>query len=596
MVSPSSFNSTKMSSELTHQLTIARERDRKLYSGIGPIPPRQRPYQYSPLSSTSSPGHSRVLSETSVPPAFSPTAIAYANSGKRSSSAMGVAGVTSGAWSPADGHGKGRFPIRESKSHEVIRDPHSNVWAGHEERDHSLRSYSRESKSPPNTLEPLPEDETPSLQRSPSTTVDLRVQMSELKGRISSLKQRAKEDNLRRRSLQSLRTPSPFTAAEIWYAGAEAYKTSPVSADAGVGQKQSSPTRKELYEDGENDAFGNSAKSPKIRHDKRLEESKGSPLTGDNFPNEYPESYYEDAEDILLEHIATSDQDPNLYPRTDDIEDGDYDDGETDFVSVQDDELELGGDSVYEDAVYDMPVTERHEDRVDAFDYEHFFLHSAMGTYSSASRRSSSGSVDSVETTRPLTAILAPQEVDDSIKRISLHQRNASADSVSTMATFATAAEDQSDDEDDQSNIHMDAFSRQILPSQQSNVTLGNGPSHQTTSDRSDSDINMRSVNGTMTAAQLPSRDSSPGGSVADAIRTSKIYSVLVEPPSNARPRLTLSEGDKQLIYSVASSLQETCANLQRPSDNDYEHEALRRRLDAALRVLNGEEMENESF
>src|SRR5205823_348929 len=125
----------------------------------------------------------------------------------------------------------------------------------------------------------------------------------------------------------------------------------------------------------------------------------------------------------------------------------DHDEDETDegdFVSVDGDDVESGTDSVYEDAVYEMPTTERHEDRADAFDYEHFFLHSAMGTYSLDGRRNSTSSGSSTATTRPVTAVRTHEVLNGSEKRISIHQRNPSVDSVSTVASFATAAEHQS--------------------------------------------------------------------------------------------------------------------------------------------------------
>ena len=45
---------------------------------------------------------------------------------------------------------------------------------------------------------------------------DLREQMQDLKGKITSLKQRTRDDALQRRSMQSLKTPSPFTEAKDW--------------------------------------------------------------------------------------------------------------------------------------------------------------------------------------------------------------------------------------------------------------------------------------------------------------------------------------------------------------------------------------------
>lgn len=583
VVSPT-FNPLKMSSELSIQLAAARDRDRRLYAGIGPIPPRIRAYHSSPLSANSSPGHSRGMSETSVPVPFSPS---YASRipNKRASSAMGVG---SGPWSP-EGYGQGRFPIRESRSFEVMRDPR-NGWT-HEERDHSLRSYdSRGSMSPSNTLETLPEDDSPRLHRSASTTSDLRSQMIDLKGRISSLKQRAQEDNLRRRSLQSLRTPSPFTCAETWYTGTEAYKNggSPVTADAGVGIKTESPVRKTLFEE-EGTGVSTPKITPSASSPNKVQSSKGGVHNSEQHePDDSITSYYEEAEESHL----VGDPVPDRYQISNGVQDEDEMD-ENEFVSVDGDDLEAAGDSVYEDAVYEMPVAERHEDRVDAFDYEHFFLHSAMGTYSSASRRSSSSSADSVATTRPATAIHAREGSVNAAKRVSMHQRNSSVDSVSTIATFATAAEEQSDSDEDE-NEQMDRFSQQIIPSQQP-ITPRPATHDGIVSPRSDSAINMRKVNGSPGQASQPSRGSSPGGDLVTGLQTSKIYSILLESPSQ-QPRLALNEEEKQLIYSLAASFQQVCGNLQSTSGDQYERKEWRRRLDEARRVLNGEEPEGQPF
>jgi hypothetical protein len=486
-------------------------------------------------------------------------------SNKRAASAMGQ---TSGPWSP-EGYGNGRFPIRESRSFEVMRE-RSNGW---DERDHSLRSHSRGSKSPPNMLETLPEDESPKLHRSSSTTSSLRDQMDDLKGRISSLKQRAQEDHLRRRSLQSLRAPSPFTSAETWYSGADAYKSggSPIAADAGVGILTQSPTRKALFEeDEESDSTPRTDTSPVDPYGavKTVDYGRDASNTDSPATNHY------------RNHSASSKvSDAIRKPE------GEEDDDQ-DFVSVHGEIVDAGGSSIYEDAVYEMPVTERHEDRVDAFDYENFFLHSAMGTYSQA-RRGSNSSGDSVETTRPVTAV-QNQEDDDPTKRASYHQRNYSADSVSTLASFATAAEEQWDDEEE--NERMDQFSQQLLPFNSSMT-----PRLEQDSPRSDSAINMRKATGSPLQPLQTSRGSSPAGDLMNGLQTSKIFSVMLESPRE-EPRLALSEEEKQLIYSLSSSFQQVCTNLQSTGGDQYERKEWRRRLDQARRILNGESFEGEPF
>ncbi|KAH7130703.1 hypothetical protein B0J11DRAFT_259439 [Dendryphion nanum] len=586
VVSPT-FGSNQVQTDLQRQLAAARERDRKLYAGIGPIPPRIRSYHASPLSSDNSPSHSRGLSETSVPIPFVTPYTSRITPNKRASSAMGN---SSGPWSP-EGFGQGRFPIRESRSFEVMREPKSNGWGNHEEREYSSRSHeSRGSRSPPMGLETLPEDDDGySLQRPSSTTSDLRSQMDSLKGRISSLKQRAKEDHLRRRSMQNLRTPSPFTSAETWYTEGDAYKSgSPIAADAGVGFTTTSPVRKTLFEEDEKD-------EEIISSTPKMTSTETSPVQ-DKMKQEKEEAVHQWQESARQGYLPadvnnTKDAQPMEREIEHDLDDLDDLDDETDFVSVEDEDFDQGGDSVYEDAVYDMPVAERHEDRVDAFDYENFFLHSAMGTYSSASRRSSSSSADSVATTRPVTAIDLRDTVEESSKRISMHQRNSSIDSVSTIASFATAAEEQSDDEE---NEQMDQFSQRLLPVQQP-VSQHYATRDGMVSPRSDSAINMRKAQMSPGVTSQSSRGSSPPVEMVLGLQTTKIYSILVEPHSNEEPRLALSEEEKQLIYSLASSFQQVSALLQSTAGDQYERKEWRRRLDEARRVLAGEASESPS-
>ncbi|KAF3000123.1 hypothetical protein E8E13_004453 [Curvularia kusanoi] len=570
VVSPT-YNQIRSTSELSQHIASTRERDRRLYAGIGPIPPRT-PHRNSLLysnSNTGSPSHARGASETSIPLSFAPSYTSRMSTGKRASSAMGAA---SGPWSP-EGFGHGRFPIKESRSYEVMRDPR-NAWASADYQTPG-RSTSRSSKSPP-SLETLREDDHGhTLQRSASATSGLRDQMNDLKGRISSLKQRAQEDNMRRRSIQSLRAPSPFTSSEVWYHGKDGYQTgtSPVTQNAGLGIRTDSAGRKAIYEDGDSPTTTHSQKEGErlLASRERSPKGLGIQQAGVNPPSTIDE---------LTERSESTH--------------GFDDEDDNDFVSINGETPGPGGESVYEDAVYEMPVTERHEDRVDAFDYEHFFLHSAMGTYSLEGRRSSTSSGSSTATTRPVTAMQHNDDLSNAEKRLSMHQRNPSVDSISTVATFATAASHQSD-EDDEENEQMDQFAKQIISHNQQ--IASQRPS--LLSLRSDSAINMRRGNGngispTQTAiSRGSSRTSSSSGSLASGLQTSKIYAILTESSGN-EPRLALNEEEKQLIYGLAASFQSVCANLQNTYAEQHDRQAWRRRLDDARRILAGEEIEDE--
>jgi hypothetical protein len=562
VVSPT-FNSKNTSSDLSQQLSASRERDRRLYAGMGPIPPRIHTYRQSLLTPNSSPSHSRGMSETSVPLPFtpSPSYLARTASNKRSTSAFGH---TSGPWSP-ESYGLGRFPIKESRSVEHMRDPRT-TW-NKSEREHAVRSASRSSRSP-TALETLAEDEDGAkVRRSASAASGLRDQMNDLKGRISSLKLKAQEDHLRRQSMQSLRAPSPFTSAETWYSGSNVCQSEPpVTANAGLGIMTNSPTRNAFY--------ANEYNRPTTANTTKSQKDGEKPATYDVKEQTRPVN---GGMRMETEEIAESEAFEDDITKTD----------ESDFTSVSGDDAETGPDSIYEDAVYEMPVTERHEDRIDAFDYETFFLHSAMGTYSLEDRRSSTSSGTSIATTRPVTAVQTTDEMSTSEKRISIHQRNSSVDSVSTVATFATAAEEQSDDEEE--NEQMDQFSQQLL------FTQSRAPSRPgIASLRSDSAINMRHAAGSSPTLTTISRGSTSPGELASGLQTSKIFSILTE-GSRDEPRLALSEEETQLIYGLAASIRQVVSNLQNtPYGEAYERKAWRRRLDEARRVLNGEDPDDD--
>jgi hypothetical protein len=501
-------------------------------------------------------------------------------SNKRASSAIGH---NSGPWSP-EGYGQGRFPIKESRSHEVMRDPRTTSIST--EQQHPVRTTSRNSKSPP-ALATLQEDDDDDderrVHRSASAASGLRDQMNDLKGRISSLKMRAQEDQLRRRSMQSLRTSSPFTNAQEWYSGSDNYHagTSPVTANAGLGIKTGSPTQPLFEEDHRRPqtpetTFSQREGEALVHHETEVYSNMGIGYSEETHLNGADQHDFDDLESY---------DDEKDFDETD----------EGEFQSVTGDEVEQGGESVYEDAVYEMAATERHEDRVDAFDYEHFFLHSAMGTYSLEGRRSSTGSDSSTETTRPVTAVQVQEDDEVSVaeKRVSYHGRNPSSDSVSTIASFATAAENQSDDEEE--NEQMDQFSEQILAQHQP-MTSRPLLSSSHMSLRSDSAINMRRSPGFSPPQTTIARGSVTPADLASGMQVSKIFSILTETssPGGETPRLALSEEEKQLIYSLASSFQQVCSNLQHTYGEQYDRKAWRRRLDEARRVLTGEEAEDD--
>ena len=266
---------------------------------------------------------------------------------------------------------------------------------------------------------------------------DLKDQMKGLKGKISSLREQARADSLKRRSIQSLRTPSPFTHAQVdqWYADQTVFPMAPGpstqetagkkwNAEEGVDSPKSHPAKRDSSESILNDSLEPQGglyppKSP-LNQEPHVQPSNDEPTP----------SSHQIVEQEPIGHDGGADVKAN---------DGNDERGNEEAASAYDSE---SGESVYHDS---LPEQVSHEDREDAFDYEHFFLHSALGTISQERLRrrestESSGSEDSVETTRGPFANLTqpPRSAVDSLQS---HSRSNSLASTSTMESFATAAE-----------------------------------------------------------------------------------------------------------------------------------------------------------
>ena len=216
----------------------------------------------------------------------------------------------------------------------------------------------------------------------------VRDQMEDLRGRISSLQRKAREDHLKRRSLQSLRTPSPSTAAERWYLG----------ADVGVGDERLALIRHvprpestviELSSDGAGSYRGEDGPPSPREPPEDQEGGRGEKLGS--------------RPGLVDDHNGAHGMDEPTKP--------DHDDPKpTRSKAVEiPEEGEKGANSVVvvdddRETEYAATMGERHEDRADAFDYEHFFLHSGMGHYSSRhfGQRDSFASDVSIDTARPV--------------------------------------------------------------------------------------------------------------------------------------------------------------------------------------------------
>lgn len=468
-ISPSSSMSSIHSSSPLSRSTPSPPEPR-IISQMGLPPARHRQLNNSNLG-PNSPAHARVGSENSLPlsppsntsnpaPTSRPALIS------RTSLPLIASPQLEGLQRRESYRSQnGTQESRRSSSNEYS-DPASGIVItetasdGNQTPSFEIDRYVRASTAEPHSWHEI---DPRTLTRSASSMQmrDLSVKMKDLKGKISTLRDRAKEDNMKRRSVQSLRTPSPFTAAEQWYTTSNDYKDGHLSADAAVmrtawdgeaKEQEAQPklvnnTLDHVAEDAEEDmADYQESETTSIYQD--FEEAQEHQEEYGNVVGSFGEEEQVNGDEIYEEPAEVEDDNQQDDPRehveeTESYEEHPIDDESHDeFVDGEeyDDADSEDGASLYHDTSQ-VPLS--HEDREDAFDYEHFFLHSAMGSMSQQKygRRGSTdsyGSDDSVATARGIDPPTGTYK--DELKPAAVgHKRHKSIDTVSTMATFATA-------------------------------------------------------------------------------------------------------------------------------------------------------------
>ncbi|KFA66526.1 hypothetical protein S40285_00677 [Stachybotrys chlorohalonatus IBT 40285] len=382
--------------------------------GSTPSPPMVRPYTGLPASAASmSSSQLKSLDESAdaLGPLTKPTQLT------RSASALGAAG---GYRQPRSSRSLDRpiegFSRIDLRLNQLADEKDGGGWNFVNQRDEGRLS---------NLASPTfsaYSDASMGRLSSVSQVRDLKDQMNGLRGKISSLKEQARADSLKRRSLQSLRTPSPFTHSR-WDSGyndpqgvrspepEDQLAVTPPSPDKApvvdlqvptqaLEEARLVPTSEQVGDaSGVEDVLGDSAGQQAQKVDSRPEDRVGAE-SDDEF------------EDVRTEDGFGAERDVGDAKATEEMEEN-YDSGSD------------SGDSLYHDT-FQAPVS--HEDREDAFDYEHFFLHSAMGTISHGrfGRSGSVSSEESIETTR------GPSKG---------HSRPQSLQTMSSVDSFATAEE-----------------------------------------------------------------------------------------------------------------------------------------------------------
>lgn len=434
---------------------------------------------------------------------------------------------------------------------------------------------------------------------------EVRDQMEDLKGRISDLQQRAKADNFKRRSLQSLRTDSPFTAAEQWYRGVDEGKGDYVRDGAGTetgGNEKwkpiSGPNEPDIVRANgeESDHARNGQTESATLFDGPKDTSIGK--ENDTIP-----------EDTLADNISGNQgTTENNYT--------------IEYMPETNEELEENQDSeagTTEDEAeyYEAPVSigERHEDRADAFDYEHFFLYSALGNYSrgDTSRRDSyisNDSTTSVETARP-----EPEQSKDETQRLKgrpqmwIHGGTVSTESLVTVATFATAMEDDGGEESDGDEVKLGKHTPVMaLPGSfpdmlVDTLALKDGDGWNNRNEYiQEQDISTDDGSNKVIGSIPSSRESWPlpdSNEPSDEHESlSLLLSVLHISPASLRLSRqaasipTLATEDTALVERVLGNLGKVCTHLQEvlndPTRDDQERHHFRTRLAEASRILEG--------
>lgn len=568
-------------------------------------------------------GHNRISSENALP-----TSPKLNHQAARSSSALGAAG---GYRKPL------HIQLTSSFDEDTNEDEDSDYSTEGKDNTpkHALYGSHKFSKSKP-SLETLTEDDVSvtgsairdslsqedlKSQFSPDSTLspqeqvvrraasanqmrDIRDHMTDLKGRLSSLRDQARADSLKRRSLQSLRTPSPFTHAPVeqWYSS---QRPSTQSSEA------LPQTEKPTSDTG----------SLRRRTDKPGGIDGGS-IHEDGSDNEV-------ADNSMLGFVDVVDEDEEMVPHDIPVfAEDDYEDDlrtEDGFDEYRDDFVDMRSDSeasMYHDSVQHQLS---HEDREDAFDYEHFFLHSAMGsmTRRRMERRGSDTtytSEESIETTR------GPDFVEE---KGHVRQRRGSQGSVSTVASFATATEGRSTRLD--GNVAVGAMEPPSEPAEHKRTSseqakratfggiafaAGYNDSGSDQSSRPPSSLHNKKpnnahrpsvssigssgtnrsfplVNKPKSNGVLTPRDSPEQGErqTVDNIRseTSSLYDLDSMAGDNTAAAMTaLSKDDQILVQRLVASLGKCVLGLTESGRASTESRVARKRIEQAKRVLEG--------
>lgn len=603
---PSSSMSSVVDREPVSLYSLQKER--RANGGFSPLKHRQA----SSSLKEDHQGHSRVFSETAVPSSLQTSGqegqLEGDSGGRDRSSEPARNWFWNGlnrSTSLADRNKKGLQPLNEDG-------PAPNTFArqGIEEEEEDAEDVTMGMNEPKSSQNVAATSHSNSAQkaglsraRSTNQMRDLRDQVSDLKGKISTLKQRAREDSMRRRSLQSLRTPSPLNNAD------QDYSKVPLAEVPNRGTGLSPLVAIEQEPQAGQAAVQESDRDPAVAPEARLPLQGGQKPLGTDHDSgvDVHDSPTQKQEVVAISEISREPGSPPPYEliersafsqdssQEDSPKDSDEEPRTTSQHGKSQDveknmDIEPAADEV-EDSLYDAQdyhetIGERHEDREDAFDYEHFFLHSSMGHYG-RQRGSTHSSNYSQETERPSTMVLGDSpEKEESPGR---HMRNNSYDSVSSRATFATATEGDRNEEDAEWTPRQTMAGTWLVdPPVEQQV---NGHHHiRSPSQKADEFKRERS-----TKKHRREHSVTENGVTAPATDMPDLLTYLALVASKETGEVVeefrISDSDKELANRVIKSLAKVCRELTAldGEGGKYEARVCRRKLDTARRYLDGE-------
>ncbi|MCJ1313976.1 hypothetical protein MMC25_007656 [Agyrium rufum] len=366
---------------------------------------------------------------------------------------------------------------------------------------------------------------------------DLRDQMQDLKGRISSLRERTREDSMRRSSLQNLNAPSPFTVSPTWVeetktleggdevVEGDEVKDRAVKWDGDLPKKEGEGTG--IVEEGKEE--GRSG-----------QDNRASQLTivGDESEEVEP-PLHALAEEKSAEHQVASIPKPgseNHSAIEESVAEGPRDPEEVSYLDEDSQHTILpstpqkNSSPLIDENVSPIqaaptpptPLTPAHEDRPDAFKYTQYFLKSALSSYTNPT----SSSTLSLSPNATTAVGNAQTQLDLTLPRRSTQSSSSSTSTTKpfTPITPTIRTEDLSPDGDAARMVDEEGYSPTSSPAR--------------TEGSSDAILSSSSLNTSRTSVNKIS--SSVGTSVAtrspSTSASSPVMTDLIKTPSTYRP------------------------------------------------------------